>query len=196
MRMFILFTLLMFNACASVPRNKFTDKNFRVMIDPDSIDAKNYVRIQTALIKSKKFVVIDRASGFKAMKKEQDRLHKTNPTRFRNREKWAHWGEMYGVGGIVVAHIQCTIGKSLFGGNLNNCLHFLSIVDANTGVVIAAVEESSYSKLSYTMAPSWEDTVEELLEEYPTHFEPNRDHENLIYYRALSKEKALRTTGG
>ena len=87
--------------CASTtPRDKWSDKNLRVMIDPDSVDAKDYVRIQQAFFKSDKFFVVDRNKGFKAVKKEQNRLHREEVDRYEDREKWAHWGKLYGVCGI------------------------------------------------------------------------------------------------
>src|SRR5665647_827111 len=102
--------ILLITSCSSPnkQRTKWTDKSMRVMIDPDSIDEENYVQIQSALVRSGKFTVVDRARGMQAAEKEQERLHRNNSDRFEDKEKWAHWGKMYGVGSIIVPHVQCT----------------------------------------------------------------------------------------
>ncbi|MGE0634516.1 MAG: hypothetical protein AB7O96_19020, partial [Pseudobdellovibrionaceae bacterium] len=58
--------------CSSTPekRTKFSDKNMRLMIDPASITPENYARLQTALVSQDMWVVLDRAAGLEAIKKE------------------------------------------------------------------------------------------------------------------------------
>lgn len=178
--------------CATA-RTKWTDKSMRVMINPDGISAKHYVRIQQALVESGKWVVVDRGMGYDAIKKEQEREHREQTDRFLDSEKFAHWGKLYGVGGIVVAHAQCVQKDGIFKKNFPVCRQYLSIVDSNSGEVIAAVEdESEGSSYDYDLAPSWEDAVVKLNSAYPTHYEPNRDHKILRDYKELSKEEATR----
>lgn len=164
------------------------------MIDPDSIDPAHYVRIEQALVASGKWVVVDRAQGLRAIKKEQEELHVMNSDRFQNREKWAHWGKLYGVGGVVVANAQCLYKTPwLFGSKYIHCFQHLAIMSANTGEVIAAVEnEENGDGGEWNIAPSWEDAVAKLNSAYPKNYEPNKDHKILDDYRALSKEEAVR----
>lgn len=179
--------------CSSLPRNKWTDKSMRVMIDPEGVDAKHYVRVQQALVASGKYVVVDRGMGYNAIKKEQEREHRENTDRFMDREKYAHWGKLYGVGAVVVAHAQCTTKDGWFKHAYPFCRQYLAIVDSNTGEVIAtAEEESEGSSYDYDLAPSWEDAVAKLNDAYPSHFEPNKDHKALRDYKDLSQEEATR----
>ena len=117
-----------------------------VHVPPDSIPADHHVMIQQALVDSGKWFVVDRSSGFKAIKSEQQRLHRDEADRYEDREKWAHWGKMYGVGGIVVAQAQCKKEQGwLLGRWYQVCRQFLSIVDANTGEVITAIQNDAES---------------------------------------------------
>ncbi len=192
--MLSIFTLA---ACSSMPRTKWTDKNMRVFVDPDSIDAENYVRIQQALVQSHKFVVIDRATSFEAIKKEQERLHRTQVDRFEDRQKFALYGKLLGVGAIVVAHAQCE-NKSSWWNSTNNhlvCQQFLSMVDANTGEVFLAVEGENSGPVIASMpyvVPDWKDTVEKLLDEYPKEFEQRSASKTLLEYEEVAKENAIR----
>jgi len=184
-------------ACSSMPRTKWSDKNMRIYVDPDSIDAENYVRIQQALVQSHRFVVIDRATAFEAIKKEQERLHRTQADRFEDRQKYSMWGKLLGVGSVVVGHVQCE-NKASWWNSTNNhlvCQQFLSMVDANTGEVFLAVEgENSGPVISSLphMVPDWKDTVEKLLEEYPKEFEQRSASKTLLDYEEVAKENAIR----
>lgn len=190
----IILAAFYFTACSSVPRTKHTDKSMRVMIDPDSIDSKNYVRIQQALIATQRFIVVDRAAGYRAVKKEQERLHRNEVDRFDDREKFAHWSKLYGVGAVITAHSQCQRKRSYFGKQIYiHCQQSIAIINANTGVVIAGAEDESNGDLGeQNIAPSWADVVEKMIDNYPSHFEANKDREILHQYRDLSKERALR----
>lgn len=179
--------------CATA-RTKWTDKTMRVMIDPEGIDADHYVRIQQALVESGKWVVVDRSQGYNAIQKEQEREHRNQTDRFLDREKFAHWGKLYGVGGIVVAHAQCQVRDGwLFKHNYPKCQQYLAIVDSNSGEVISAVkDEVEGGSYDYELAPSWDDIVAKLNAAFPGHFEPNRDEKPLRDYKDLSKEEATR----
>ncbi len=63
--------------CAtSLPRTKWNDAQHRVFIDPENINTADYARIQHALVNTGKFVVVDRAQALRAVKREQERLHR------------------------------------------------------------------------------------------------------------------------
>ena len=189
-----LFLVMCLVSCASTPRTKWTDKTMRVMLDPDSIKAKHHVRIQQALVASGKWTVVDRSSGFEAIKKEQEQLYLENGDRYNDQEKWAHWGKLYGVGGIVIAKAQCVKKQRWFSGSkYTHCLQHLAIIDSNTGEVIAAVQaQSSGESGEANIAPSWEDAVIALNDAYPENYQPDKSHKKLVNYRRLSKERAIR----
>lgn len=184
--------------CAGkTPRTKWTDKTMRVMIDPESIDANNYVRIQQALVASGKWVVVDRALAFNAIKREQERQHRGESDRFDAREKWAIWGRLLGVGGVVTAHTQCVPRKGFLRHLHLDCLEYVSIVDANTGEVIATAEDEQEGAADGgVIAPSWEDAVAKLNAAYPAHFEPTKVTQQLEDYRDLASEEAQRQKEG
>lgn len=178
-------------------RTKWTDKGMRVMIDPDSIGEENYVQIQNALVNSGKFTVVDRAQGLKAMKKEQETTQRVETDRFADKEKWSHWGKMFGVGSIIVAHTQCRREHSMFNRNkmLLNCDQFLSMVDSNTGEVFVSVKGNSEGEASFDlgyMYPSWDKTVDTMVEAYPKNYRPENYSKEVITYQDISAEHAQR----
>lgn len=169
--------------CATA-RTKYTDPVMRVMIDPDSIDQMNYVRVQKALVESGKWRVVDRGAAYSAIKKEQERQYQDESERFANREKWAHWGKMYGVGGVIAAQTQCEIKKGFWNDPILSCFQYLAVVDATTGEVITAVdgiaEDGKHFYGETKVAPSWDETVEKLNKSFPTHFKTQSQHKNLV----------------
>lgn len=175
----------------STARTKWTDRTMRVMIDPDSIPASQHVALQQALVEQGKWFVVDRAVGYRAIKTEQERLHRTEEDRYEDREKWSHWGKMYGVGGIIVGAIQCKNQQSFWGNWYQTCNQFLSIVDANTGEVIAAIQTRKSSG-DAEFVPEWDDAVDKLANAYPSHFNGVKTSERLEQYRTLSAEEAQR----
>lgn len=185
--------------CASAPkeRTKWTDKGMRVMIDPDSVSEEDYVQIQKSLVQSRKFTVVDRARGMKAMKAEQERTQRIEEDRYADKEKWSHWGKMYGVGSIIVGHTQCHREHSTFNRQkiFLVCKQFLSMVDSNTGEVFVAVEGDSEGQASYDlsyMTPNWNDTTEKMVEAYPKEYFTKSYSEEVLTYQDISKEHAQR----
>jgi hypothetical protein len=171
----------------------------RLMVDPDSLSVSDYVAVQTALIKDGTFTIIDRAKGMSALMKEQERLHRNQADRYMDKEKWAHWGKMYGVGAIVIGHSQCHRDKYFWNNKqlVNKCKQYLSIVDANTGEVIVAADGDSESEAtvdtgSFNQTVSWEETVEKLIVAYPKEYKPQQYSEKLQQYRDTSEEEAKR----
>lgn len=180
-------------SCSSVvKRTKYTDKNMRIMVDPDSFEPEEHVRLQHALVDSGKWVVIDRAQGMKAIQKEQERLHRDQVDRFDDRQKWAHWGRLYGVGAVVIGHIQCTKKLNFWMTSWkNDCQQFINLVDANTGEVITAIEHRD--EFDADLATDWTVAVNKLNEAYPKDYSSaGIKHEKLIQYEDESAERALR----
>ena len=183
--------------CASTPRSKWTDKDMRVMIDPDSVSPEHYVQIQNALVRLGKFTVVDRDAGMRALKKEQEREHRNETDRFENKEKWSMWGKMYGVGSIVVAHAQCYQTGSFWNpGKVKlQCRQMLSMVDSNTGEVFVAVEGENDGPVSADrsyIAPDWNDTVEKLVDAYPKDWERKSYAGPAQVYQQVAEEHAVR----
>lgn len=182
---------LILAGCAT-PRTKWTDKTMRVMIDPDSIEAEHHVLIQRALVESGKFFVVDRSKGFKAIKSEQERTQRTEEDRYADKQKWSHWGKLYGVGGIVVASAQCKKEQGMiFGGWYKICRQFLSIMDTNTGEVITAIEHRAESD-EVDFYPPWDEAVAKLNNAYPANFKPSQPSKQIEFYEDLSAEEAQR----
>lgn len=186
------FVATIFTGCSTTtPRTKWTDKTMRIMIDPESIDAQNYVKVQHALVNSGKWIVVDRRDGFKAIKKEQEMLHRNESDRYEDREKYALWGKLYGVGGVVVAHSQCTRYEGFLPGQYNHCRQNLAIMDTNNGEVLAVSEATSDSD-DWTQMPSWEESVAILNDNFPKHFVRDMSDEKLLEYKDLAREEAVR----
>ncbi|MGK5085337.1 hypothetical protein WDW37_18785 [Bdellovibrionota bacterium FG-1] len=182
--------------CSTV-RTKYSDINMRVMIDPDSIDEANYAELTHALVHSNKWTIVDRGAGFKALKREQERQHRGENDRFDNKEKWSHWGKLYGVGSVVVGRADCqTETSSIFkADSYLLCTHYLSIIDTNTGEIISSVKAKSEGENGSTQArrlptPIWDEAVQKLNESYPEHFLSHEYHERVKEYQVESKSRA------
>ena len=193
MKTLYLFTLgIMLIGCSHQERRtQYSDKNMRIMLYPDTISADHFARIQTALVQSNTWTVIDRSQGIEAIKKEQERTHRSESDRYEDREKFSHWGRLYGVGAVVVANVQCVNKTNPWRVNelRNYCQQFLNLVDANTGEVIIGVDAKNDSDLG--MAPDWNEAVQNLAEAYPKYFTPTMISERLERYKEESKERAL-----
>lgn len=193
-------TILVLTGCAGkqIERSKWTDKNFRVMIDPVGLDANQYARLQQALVQTDHFVVVDRARGLNAIRREQENLHRQDVDRYEDQEKWALWGKLYGVGAVVVAQSQCYKVTHVWDASKtkSRCQQFVSMIDANTGVVIASASGESDSAAtmdSYAqLSPDWEDVVEDLVKRYPKYFENKSYAKPLETYRGIAQEEATR----
>jgi hypothetical protein len=167
------------------------------MIDPDSIDEENYIQIQHSLVNSDKFTVVDRTRGMKALKKEQEITQRADADRYADKEKWSHWGKMYGVGSIIVAHIQCRKEPSFLNRTrlYLDCKQFLSMVDSNTGEVFLAVDGHNEGTPSYDlgyMQPDWNETVAKMVEAYPKNYRTENYSKEVLTYQELSQEHAQR----
>lgn len=187
--------------CSSPPiRTKWADKNLRVALDADSVSTDDYVSIQTALVKEGRFMVIDRNIGFKAIKTEQERLHRNEIDRYSDKEKWAMWGRMYGVGAIVWAHSQCYRTTKFFSANLYTtvCKQYLSLVDANTGEIIAAIDNeaespamaNNFGSESFKSPTDWTVAVEKFTDAYPKDYKPQYYTEGILNYQKEAELEA------
>lgn len=180
--------------CASTPRNKLTDPTHRVAVDNAGIEAKHFVQIVNALKENGRFIIVDRSRGFEAILKEQEREHKDMPDRFADREKYALWARVFGLGAIIIAHADCTVKSGFFKKNYPHCREYLSMIDARSGEVIssASAEENGDSDDYMDLAPSWDSVVSDLVDNVPDSYEANKDHKRLLDYKELAAEEAQR----
>lgn len=186
--------MLLFAGCSSIEkRTKYSDKNMRIMLDPASISSENYARLQTALVQQDMWTIVDRASGLEAIKKEQEELHRTSTERYEDKEKWAQWGRLYGVGSIISAHAQCFPKTKWWDpqGKTYYCSQFINLIDANTGEVVVGVEGGEYVD-SAEEPPIWHEVANKLAEVYPKYHEKRTYSERVQLYKKESEEAARR----
>lgn len=195
---YLLLAALFFSGCSSPEkRTKWTDKSMTLMLDPETFAAADYVAVQTALIKDGSFTIVDRASAFNAVKKEQERTHRKEIDRFSDFSKYAQWGKLHSVGSVVVGHSQCFRTKKFFSMEpvVNRCKLHLALIDSNTGEVIAAVDDEQDSSAaieagSFNQPRNWNGVVGKLIDAYPKDYKPNYYSEGLERYRQESAVEA------
>lgn len=197
--MFLFFLVFMGGCSTKEKRTKWTDKNMRILIDSDSLQTTDYVAVQTALVKDGTFTIVDRNTGWRAVKREQERTHRKEVDRYADKEKWSHWGKLYGVGAIVVGHSTCYRAQPFFSRYkyVNRCRQYLSIVNSNTGEVLVAVTGEEDNPLihedgSFAHPANWEGITGELIAAYPKDFKPEYMSEGLMHYQDVSEEEAKR----
>lgn len=193
-------TLIIFSCSSNPIRTKWADKNMRISVDCDSINTDDCVNIQTALVKEGRFMVVDRNVGYKAIKSEQEKLHRKEADRYSDKEKWAMWGKMYGVGAIVVAHSQCYRSQKFFTLSLytTTCKQYISLVDSNTGEIIAAVDHeedspatgNNFGSESFKTPVSWQIAVEKFVDAYPKDYKPQYYSEGIVNYQKEAETEA------
>lgn len=182
----IILSVFLVSCSSNVKRTKKTDKTMRVMIDPVSASG-HYINVQTALVSSGAFVVVDRSNGFRALTQEQDRAYKHQSDRFSNNQKFAHYGKLYGVGAVVVAKAQCRYVQSLWRNTpVQKCKLFLNLVDANTGEVVVGIRDEAVAERLAN--PDWENAVDKLISVYPEYFTKEKLDERLQRYMDESEE--------
>ena len=183
--------------CASMKRTKWTDKNMRVAVDCQRLDDAQCAQLKYSIVNTGAFTVIDRDAGMVAIQREQERMHRKQIDRFDDKEKWSHWGKMYGVGSIIIANVQCQQENNFWNmaQNRQRCQQNLALVDTNTGEVLVAVRGENTGTSSYDrsyMVPDWDDTVETLVSKYPKKFMDKQQYEkSVVQYQAVSKEHAV-----
>ncbi len=183
--------LLILSACASEEvRTKWSDKGMRVMLDPESVDEANYIRVTTATVQIDKWSVVDRRNAFNAIKKEQEREHREENDRFENKQKYAQWAKLYGIGSVIVPFADCYITTNRYSQTqTKHCRETLTLADANTAEIIAAVESEQTCSPSET--PDWTEAVEKLANAYPEKFAEFKKSRRLQAYEEESERLAI-----
>lgn len=199
MRFFIFsvgLSLFSFIGCSSHPRTKWTDPNMRILVDGDGLESSDYVRIVNALQASGKWFVVDRRDGLRAIFKEQKMIHRDRPDQFKDEEKYAIYGRLYGVGGVVIGRSQCNYHPG-FWSNYTHCIQNLAIISTISGQVIATAEgENDDAEMNWNgdirIASDWADTVDELNHNFPKEYEQLKYDDNMRLFRQEAKEEAVR----
>lgn len=139
--------ILLFAGCTPAARTKWNDKNMRVMVDPESLSASQYARAVDALVSYNRWTIVDRGPGLQAVKREQEMETEVGsgdfPPRFEDREKWAQWGKLWGVGAVAIGHADCYLHPSFWNfirerRVYTRCEQFLTLIDANSAEVLAS----------------------------------------------------------
>ncbi|MGK5088738.1 hypothetical protein WDW86_14365 [Bdellovibrionota bacterium FG-2] len=182
-----LLATLVISGCATT-RSKTTDPAHRIFLDSESLNETSYVNLQATLTKSGKWIVVDRKRGIAAIKNEQDLILSREPERFDNREKYALLGKLHSVGAVVVGHETCNRFYNWLGHMALNCQQYATVIDANTGEVLAAAQSTKKTGEDM-LPPSWDDTVESLNDSFPTEWAENISSK-LEQYRAIAEENA------
>jgi hypothetical protein len=175
----------------TIVMDKWTAPEYRIMVDPNSVDPENHVEIEAALQATNAFFVVNRSKGFRAVVEEQNMIHDLkSEDRFSDKEKWAHYGKLWGVGAIVVANNQCGLRGGSFT-TYTECRQYLSMIDASSGEVIANVIHSREAEFSDRVAP-WDETVALLMNRIPKDYVPKIYQGRAAKHQTVSSEHAQR----
>lgn len=197
----LLVLFFVFSGCSSnIKRDRTTDKGLTISIYPDNLSAEDYVAIQTALVNTDRFIVLDRKLGYAAAKQEQERQFVNEQDRFDDFQKYAHFGRLAGAGSVVWANKNCSLATPWFSQytRVYKCSLFLNLIDSRTGRVLSAVEGKSddipaiAEAGSFNKLVNWEEVANKLAEEYPKEFIAEYNSEQLIQYQHISAEEAKR----
>lgn len=193
-RLYWFISVLLLIGC-STTRTRWSDPGLRILVDPDGVEPADYVRVENGLRKTERFHIVTRGRGYRAVKKEQETIHKYEPERFDNKEKWAWYAKLYSVKSIIVPFIQCRTQESFWNRNkiIRRCLLSLQLFDANTAELIASVEDTSEYQVAYDLTyitSDWTDICERLAEAYPKDWEKRYYDENVQLYRDVSEQRA------
>ena len=190
-------SFLFATGCSSLPRTKWSDPGMTVFIDPDTVDSETYSRILNALVSQNKFRVVDRAEAHRAVKREQEREHRSEADRYENKSKYSWWGRLVGARTIIVPRVQCRTEHSFWHHDRaeKHCLQSLQAINANTGEVFLSVEGENSAPISYDMTfivPDWEEAVSNFTDRYPGEWERRYFSKELEIYRSISENEALK----
>lgn len=181
--------------CSSKERTKWTDPAMRVMVDPEGLPARDYIRIVSALKRSGKWFVVDRKDGLRAIFKEQKMIHRDRADQFKDEEKYSIWGRLYGIGGVVIGHVDCTRKTGFFSSH-TTCKQNLAVVSANSGEVLSTSEtDNDDAVLNYSgdikIGSDWTDAVSELNNNFPKNYEKLKYSDDMELFREEAKQEAI-----
>lgn len=159
---FLLGYLLALVSCASKEKRTISsDQCLRAAINRTQIDIGTYQAVLSALLKTKKFILVDRGPGMAMINEERQAQWGTSRAVFEPSMRAAIGGHIQGAGAVITPVFHCEKPYGFFGKDV--CRSGLSIASARTGVILGGV--SSDSK-----RPNWEKLVAEFIETYPEYF--------------------------
>lgn len=160
MRRFVIFVIIFFFfGCSSAPKIKPYAR--KVMVDSSSLQPGETNRLLVAMHQGG-WDILDRGKGLENVLEEQSRQHGFMKANFSPDAIPALPGDLRGVGAVLMPYSECRRDWNIFNQRITNCRQFMTLIDAKTGEVIAAVENES--SISGYDLPSWEGTVEKLNE--------------------------------
>jgi len=160
---FIVGYLMALVSCASKERRTVnSDQVLRVAIDLSNIDLGNHQALTAALLKSKKFVIVDRGPGMAMINQERQAQWGVTRSVFEPSQRAAIGGYMRGAGGIIAPIIYCEHTWGFWGPG-KKCNVSLTITSARTGEILGSVSQK-------TNHPDWNKLVKEFIETYPEYF--------------------------
>lgn len=142
-------------------RNLETDQVLRVAIDISNIDLGNHQALQAALLKTKKFIIVDRGPGMSMINQERQSQWGVGRAVYEPAQRAAMGGHMMGAGGIITPIIYCEHHWGFWGAS-NKCKNSLTITSARTGEILGSVTSEG--------KPNWNKLVAEFVESYPEYF--------------------------
>lgn len=150
--------------CSSKERRTVSsDQVMRIAIDLSNIDLGNHQALQSALLKTKKFVIVDRGPGMKMINEERQSQWNIGRAVYEPSSRAAMGGHVLGAGGIVTPIIVCEHHWGFWGAS-NKCMTSLTITSARTGEILGSVTQEKGR-------PKWEKLVAEFIQVYPEYFE-------------------------
>lgn len=196
LKLFLMITLI--SGCSSeVKRTKLSDPTLTIILDDNGLQPNDYNAIQEALFATGKFNILDRFKAFEAIKREQQREHRTDIDRFTDSNKYAQWGRFIGAGGVITASYECKGTESsqniiYFAAHLSTlgmfdkviCTEFIQLTDTSTGQVVASVKYDG--KKGQNGVLDWADATNRLVDQYPESFVQLEKHQKLIDYEVES----------
>lgn len=158
-----LICLCLLVACASQEkRTVSTDQCLRVAINTEFIpNIGEFQAIQAALLKSHKFIIVDRGPSMNMINKERQAQWGVTRSLFEPSSTAAMGGHILGAGAVITPSISCTHHWGFWGGT-DKCISGLSLTSARTGELLAGVSKNG--------KPNWEKIVSEFIETYPEYF--------------------------
>lgn len=162
---FIVGFMMALVSCASKERRTVeSDQALRVAVNLEHIDLGNHQSVQSALLKSHKFIIVDRGPGMSMVNQERAAQWGVGRAVFEPAKRGAIGGYQWGAGGIVTPVLTCE-HRWGFWGPSDTCLASLSITSARSGEILASVSMKCGNK-----RPNWNKLVTELISDYPEFF--------------------------
>lgn len=150
-------------SCASKEqRTVESDQVLRVAIDISNIDLGNHQALQSALLKTKKFIIVDRGPGMSMINQERQSQWGIGRAVYEPALRAAMGGHMMGAGGIITPVIYCEHHWGFWGAS-NKCKNSLTITSARTGEILGSVNSEG--------KPNWNKLVAEFVQTYPEYFQ-------------------------